>query len=119
MRVKVCRPVLSMHREPDGESERVSQALYGIVVKKLEEQGAWALIETPDGYRGWASGEGVVPYSQPEHTPQHWVCVQSLYAHVYAVQDTEPHPPLITLPFEVVLEAVRDDADQIFRECVL
>lgn len=46
-------PVADMRTAADHRSERVSQALYGHVVKSLDVQGDFVLCESGEGYRGW------------------------------------------------------------------
>jgi gamma-D-glutamyl-L-lysine dipeptidyl-peptidase len=50
----VNKPVTDLRRAPGRDSERVTQALLGEVVRILEEAGEWAWVRLEhDGYMGW------------------------------------------------------------------
>lgn len=57
----ICRNVVSMRCRPDALSESVSQALWGERVALMADSRGFALIETPDGYRGWVIADAVCP----------------------------------------------------------
>jgi len=49
------RPATTLHREPDGSAEVVTEARMGDAARILSTRGRWARIETVhDGYPGWA-----------------------------------------------------------------
>ncbi len=59
-----CTPKLSvvhMRTAPGHASEMASQALMGMPMRVLEKQDGWWRVQTPDGYLGWVSGNGLVP----------------------------------------------------------
>src|SRR3982074_2811280 len=51
----VTAPVANMYSAPPGDSDVVSQALYGSNIVVIEEQSAWAKVQTADHYAGWVS----------------------------------------------------------------
>lgn len=55
-----------MRRAPDHRSERVSQVLYGHIVKQLEFRDTFALCESEDGYRGWIGSSYLVTADKPQ-----------------------------------------------------
>lgn len=108
----VVVPVANMYSKPSEKSDVVSQALYGSNVHLIEARGEWSRIETPDRYRGWTpsrylrivlAGNG---YASAGPTVQ----VESLFANIYAEPDVTKHKAVITVPFEVKLEVVPEDA---------
>ncbi|MCB1118876.1 MAG: C40 family peptidase [Chlamydiia bacterium] len=97
----IAVPVASLHTTPDSRGEVCTQHLYGQPVQVLENQKEWSFIETADPYRGWThrSNLTIAPYAPNGR-------VTSLLAHVYAVKDTTPHPPLLTLSFDTPLQII-------------
>ncbi|WP_258359218.1 C40 family peptidase [Moorella sulfitireducens (nom. illeg.)] len=59
-------PVADVRAEPDGEAERVTQALMGDEVKVLKEEGDWLQGQVPDGYIGWLKTVDVVIDISPQ-----------------------------------------------------
>ena len=49
----VVKPLANMYREPDVNSDVVSQAIYASNVTLLQTKRHWAWIRTPDEYKGW------------------------------------------------------------------
>lgn len=78
----------------------VSQALFGEAVDVLKSLDDWLLIQTPDGYQGWAI-KGCFSYR--EIAGRNDLEVNRLSAHVYHVPDTE-FGPILTLAFGSKLE---------------
>jgi cell wall-associated NlpC family hydrolase len=108
----VVVPVANMYSKPSDKSDVVSQAIYGSNVHLIEARGEWSRIETPDHYRGWTpsrylrivlAGDG---YASGGPTVQ----VESLFANIYADPDVTKHKAVITVPFEVKLEIVPEEA---------
>jgi len=108
----VVVPVANMYSKPSEKTDVVSQAIYGSNVHLIEARGEWSRVETPDRYRGWTpsrylrivlSGNG---YAVAGPTVQ----VESLFANIYAEPDVTKHKAVITVPFEVKLEVVPEDA---------
>jgi gamma-D-glutamyl-L-lysine dipeptidyl-peptidase len=104
----VVVPVANMYSGPSEKTDVVSQALYGSNVVLLVSSGEWSKIQTPDHYKGWVlsrhlrvllTGNG---YAVAGPTVQ----IESLFANVYAEPDVTRHKPVMTLPFEVRLEAI-------------
>lgn len=65
-RFVVCRNVANVHAEPGGESEVVTQALYGEKLEMIESRGEWALVRCPDDYTGWMASDCM---TVPQGTP--------------------------------------------------
>jgi hypothetical protein len=93
-RCVVLPPVVNMFARPDAEAPVVSQAILGMTVLVTRHRGHWALVETPDRYRGWmrsgalASHEPGGPFAE----------VGSLLANVYAERDVTARAPIAVLP---------------------
>lgn len=49
----VTLSVANIRRQPESESEMVSQAILGTPVTVLKEERGWVFIQTPDKYLGW------------------------------------------------------------------
>jgi cell wall-associated NlpC family hydrolase len=111
----VLKPVANMYSKPGGEAGVVSQAIYGTLVRVLEQDGGWAKGETPDQYTGWMALESVrmlrdgeAAYAASGRVAQ----VSSLFANLYREPDATRHQPLLTVPFETRLEVTAEpDAD--------
>jgi len=102
----VVVPVANMYSQPTEKSDVVSQAIYGSNVVLLQARGEWSRIQTPDHYKGWTpsrylrivlTGDG---YAASGPTVQ----VESLFANIYSEPDVTKHKPVITAPFETILE---------------
>lgn len=100
-------PCADMREEASETSKMASQAIYSEKVEILQEQSDWAKIKTTDNYSGWVKKKSLFQSKQPFPSSQNAV-VATVYrcaAHVYGVQDTE-YGPMMTLPFESLLEVV-------------
>lgn len=49
----VLETVVDIFREPDINSERVTQAIFNQPVEVIEEKGSWTKVKVVDGYTGW------------------------------------------------------------------
>ncbi len=49
----VLETVVDIFREPDINSERVTQAIFNQPVDVIEEKGTWTKVKVVDGYTGW------------------------------------------------------------------
>ncbi len=102
----VNKNVVNMHAQPDDLSEVISQAIYATPIECLEERGSWCCIQTPDLYRGWVEKNAVISREQLYLEGQRCAQVHSLFGHLFRVNDTTPHAPLVTLPFGAKVEVV-------------
>lgn len=50
----VAEPRVACHAEPDADSERVTELLYGQQVDAYDANGEWRRVRCPDGYVAWA-----------------------------------------------------------------
>lgn len=109
--------VANLHAQPEGMSEVVSQGLYGTPLVLLEngQKKNWQLVKTPDGYQGWMQAAHLI---ETDIHPATQAKVQSLFAHLYRVEDTAPHPPLMTLPFESPLEILTPEDERMVRRWI-
>lgn len=100
-------PVTDMRAEPSSDSRVASQAYYSEPIEIVEEQPEWTLIQTSDGYRGWAKKSAFYQSTQKYiDNPNALVAkINRCTAHVYGVNDTE-FGPIKTLPFESRLEVL-------------
>ncbi|MCY3975476.1 MAG: NlpC/P60 family protein [Simkaniaceae bacterium] len=104
----VGRPVLSLHEKSTEDSPFVTQTVYGHQVYLVENVGhGWALMETEDGYRGYAKIEGILPDNPRWRGGRHLCRTKSVAGQVYSVPDTEK-PALLRLPFDSRILLVRD-----------
>ena len=55
-----------LRSEPSEDAEQVTQAVAGEPLRVLEEQGAWARVETAYGYPGWARREDLGGEPDPD-----------------------------------------------------
>jgi cell wall-associated NlpC family hydrolase len=72
----------------------VSQAILGTSVLVMRRRSGWALVETPDRYRGWMR----TPALRRDRRHMPVVEVRSLLANVYSRQDVTTRAPIAVLP---------------------
>jgi hypothetical protein len=108
----VVVPVANMYSKPTDKADVVSQAIYASNVKLLEARGEWSRIETADHYRGWTPSRylRIILTGNGYATAGSIVQVESLFANVYSEPDVTKHRPVVTIPFEVKLEVVEENA---------
>lgn len=112
----VARPVINMHSHPSGDSDVVSQAIYGTGVTKLSSQSGWYDIRTADNYTGWVSADTVIDVHKTTYTPgAKSVQVAELSANVYRDPDVTRHAPVLRLPWEARLELAPDQTSKTGR----
>lgn len=102
----INRPVINLHKVPNLIEEVVSQAIYGTKVSQMEKTNSWVKIQTPDNYQGWVKESDLIQKENIYPNTETIGKVNNLFAHVYMVEDTAPHPPKMTLPFDVSLEII-------------
>lgn len=112
----VISPVATLREAPTDASPIESQAYFSEEVKILEEVGEWTKVETPiDGAQGWVKQGAFYARETPFPDPsKKRVKVNRLAAHLYHATDTI-YGPLLTLPFESLLEVVGPDEDPTSR----
>ena len=107
----VVVPVANMYAGPSDQTEVVSQAIYGSNVMLLTARGEWCRIQTADHYKGWVPSRHIrliqngAGYASAGPT----VRVDSLFANIYREPDVTRHKPVITVPFETLLELIPDE----------
>jgi hypothetical protein len=106
----VTRPVLNMFSSPSTDADVVSQAIYAAPVAVLEEAGGWSRIRTADDYTGWVESMALIAQPGVYGSSGRVVQVRSLFAHVYREDSVTRHAPLVTVPFETLLEVEPGDA---------
>ena len=112
----VARPVIDMHRHPSGDSDVVSQAIYGAGVTNLASQNGWYNIRTADNYTGWVSANAVIDIHKTTYTPDaKTIQVAELSANVYRDPDVTKHAPVLRLPWEARLELAPDQTSTTAR----
>ena len=100
----VVQPVANMYSRATTDADVVSQALYGVNVHVLESAGTWMRIQTPDHYQGWMQASAALkraPYAQDAKAT---VQAANLFASVYRETNITKHQPIVTVPFETLLE---------------
>jgi len=105
----VSHPVVNMYKSATGDSEVVSQVLYGTGVLSLEKQGDWIRIRTADDYTGWvASGDVVGRSASSSGAEGKSLRVTAIIANVYREPDVTEHAPVLRLPWESIVEITPD-----------
>lgn len=104
----VVRPVANLHSRPSGESDVVSQAIYGTNVAWLDEAGGWVRVKMPDDYTGWMAETALRRAQRPYASSGKIAEVAGLFANLYRETDVTRHQPLLTVPFETRLEVVAE-----------
>ena len=103
----VSVPVLSMHESCSTEAPYVSQALYGHPVTLIEHYPyGWCLIETQDGYRGYAQFEGLLADDPLWRLSGNLCQVSAVAGRVYPIADTE-RPALLELPYDARIQTLK------------
>lgn len=108
----VVVPVTNMYSGPSDQTDVVSQAIYGSNVTLLTARGEWCRIQTADHYKGWVPSRHLrlVQIGTGYATTGAIVQVESLFANIYREPDVTKHKPVLTVPFEVKLEVVPEEA---------
>ena len=99
-RFVVLPPVVNMYAKPKVSSPVVSQAILGMSVLVIRRRTGWALVETPDRYRGWMRTPAL--RHDRRHLPV--VEVRSLLANIYSGRDVTTRAPIAVLPMLARLE---------------
>lgn len=55
----VHNPIVPLYKEPNAQSEQISQLLIGDGVEILKRNRNYSLVQGPDGYLGWMPSEGL------------------------------------------------------------
>jgi len=93
----VTRNVVGLHRDPDSDTEQVTQALIGQPVRIEAGQPGWLYVQTWDTYRGWipANAVSVVEDQSRAYASDGPVAVvRELFADVF--QEPRLRSPIIT-----------------------
>jgi SH3-like domain-containing protein len=106
--------VVNLFEKPDAASHVVSQATLGTTVGILEAARGWFLIETPDGYRGWARSGALRRLAgraaaYPGRDPA--LEVASLMANIYRDPDVTSASPIAVVPLLARLELLEETED--------
>ena len=107
----VLPPVVNLYERPDETAPVVSQAILGAPVAVLESRGAWALVETPDRYRGWARARALRPVARGRgRRPARGAAVEigNLLANIYHEPDVTSASPIAVAPMLARLEIVEE-----------
>ncbi len=108
----VIQPVANLYSTPSDSADVVTQAIYATVVEVIQEQPGWLRIMTPDHYQGWAPRPALHPLETAYPGGETSVRVASLFANLYAEPDVTKHRPLLTIPFEAMLEVAAEPPEQ-------
>lgn len=103
-----------MRQHPDHTSPVVSEAFFSEEVTPLAEEGEWLQILTQiDNYQGWVPVSSVHKRTSP-FGKNYCVQIKRCAAHLYHVPDTI-YGPVLTLPFESILELSSETPDTVGR----
>jgi hypothetical protein len=107
----VVRAVANMYREPDLDTEVVSQAIYGTNLTAVQSSGEWMKVRTPDEYVGWMKADSLRHLDgRPYATSGSIIRVAQLSANIYRETDVTKRAPVVTVPWETRLELAELDA---------
>ena len=111
----VLPPVVNLYERPDRHRAVVSQAALGHTVDLIESAKGWALVQTPDRYRGWADLRALRLLRGPARYPgpRRGLEVATLLANVYRDPDVTAAAPLAVVPLLARIEQVRLTPDWI------
>jgi hypothetical protein len=105
----VIKPVANMYREPNLDTEVVSQALYGTNLSALESSGEWMKVRTPDDYVGWMQANTLRHLEdQPYASSGNIIRVAQLSSNIYRETDVTKRAPVVTVPWDTRLELIED-----------
>lgn len=110
-RAVVLAPVLDMFSKPGGDADVVSQARYAMTVKVDRTEGEWVRIRTMhDDYPGWVRRGALRLLAEREQYGESGRIAQvdSLRAHLYPEPSVTRRAPLLTVPYETLLEVVEE-----------
>jgi hypothetical protein len=99
-RCVILPPVINLYARPSTTAAVVSQAALGMIVHVLRRRAGWALVETPDRYRGWARSAAL----RHDRRLAPLFEVVSLFAYVHAVRDVTARAPIAVVPILARLE---------------
>jgi gamma-D-glutamyl-L-lysine dipeptidyl-peptidase len=105
----VIKAVANMYREPNLDTEVVSQAVYGTNVSAVESSGAWMKVRTPDDYVGWMQADTLRHLEdQPYAATGIVIRVAQLSSNIYRETDVTKRAPVVTVPWDTRLELIED-----------
>ena len=102
----INRSLVNMYAQPDKMHPVISQVIYGAQVTPLDKAGDWIKVCACDGCKGWIEESAIVKSESSYPKTCSTAKIKDLFAHVYMVDDVVMHQPLMTLPFETVVEIV-------------
>lgn len=104
----IFTPVLNLHQSPNETSSLVSQGIYGhslYIIKRVNAQ--WALVETEDGYQGYALLKNLTSDSALYRTSKKLRSIASVAGRIYPVANMK-QPAILSLPFGALIEIIED-----------
>jgi hypothetical protein len=101
-------PVANLFSKPSTDADVVTQAIYGVNVERLEQQGDWLRVRTLDDYTGWIERHSVRDTKAAYASTGRLARVDNLFAHLYREPSVTKHQPVITVPFETALEIIAE-----------
>jgi len=102
----VIFPVANMFSSPTDDADVVSQAILGSNVTSVENRGDWVKVRTDDDYAGWMSRDtlrelaNLILYGSVPPV----IRIEALFANVYREPSVRTHQPVLTAPFDSLLE---------------
>ena len=104
----IAKPVLHLYEKCSEDSPYVSEGIYGHCVQLVEKMGnGWAMVETEDGYRGYALVKNLVQEDPRWKASKRLARVCAVTGMIYSIADTEK-PCLMKLPFGSRIELIED-----------
>jgi hypothetical protein len=106
----VTGPVVDLHADMDGKSERVTQAILGTPLMVAKTRRGWLRVTTPDAYRGWidASATRRLKFREPRYASKGRIAlITSNVAIIYLEPFREPRES-ITVTVDARLELVSE-----------
>lgn len=100
------KPVINVFRQPNPLKEIGTQIIYGTEVEIIADEGTWIKIKTPYRFEGWCTKDQIIARYDKYPATEITAKVQSVWTHLYTVDDTTPHPIAYTLPFDAQVEVI-------------
>jgi cell wall-associated NlpC family hydrolase len=111
-RAVVTRPLVNMFSKPSASADVVSQAICSMTVGIVKRRGGWTNIRTPDDYTGWVETKALRALGNENYPATQQIAqIESLRAHVYREPSVTKHAPLMSVPFETLLEVLQEKTD--------
>lgn len=108
----VNQPVANVYSEPSVDAGVATQVLYGVPVREVGRKEDWLEIRTEEDYPGWIPAAALRKLEKPYAREGRTVRIDALAAHLYREADITKRAPVLTVPYETVLEVTAEPEDE-------